>query len=160
MKGYLLIFPLLFAVDSFTAIAQEVKREKQEVNSQSVKAAVESGKFVFKAKSATPSRGGVIQLTSEYEMSVSPDEIKSELPYFGRSFSGGYGGSESGITFTTNEFEYDVKPKKKGGWDVTIKPNDASQISKLFLTITSTGYATLRVTSTDRDSISYSGLIE
>lgn len=160
MKGYLLILPLLFAVDSFTAIAQEVKREKQEVNSQSVKAAVESGKFVFKAKSATPSRGGVIQLTSEYEMSVSPDEIKSELPYFGRSFSGGYGGSESGITFTTNEFEYDVKPKKKGGWDVTIKPNDASQISKLFLTITSTGYATLRVTSTDRDSISYSGLIE
>lgn len=151
---------LLFAGFSLEANAQKSKKEKQEVDSQTVKSAVEGRKFTFKAKSATPSRGGVIQLNSDYEMSVSPEEIKSELPYFGRSFSGGYGGSESGITFTSNKFEYDLKPKKKGGWDVTIKPNDTSQISKLFLSITSMGNATLRVTSTDRDSISYSGVIE
>lgn len=160
MKYSLFILALLFAGFSFESNAQKSKKEKQEVNSQSVKAVVEGGKFIFKAQSATPSRGGVIQLTSGYEMSVSPEEIKSELPYFGRSFSGGYGGSESGITFTSNKFEYDVKPKKKGGWDVTIKPTDTSQISKLFLSITSTGQATLRVTSTDRDSISYYGVIE
>ncbi|MDI1324009.1 MAG: DUF4251 domain-containing protein [Algoriphagus sp.] len=160
MKNCLFILTLLFAGISLNGYAQDSKKEKQEVASQSVKAAVEGRKFTFKAKSATPSKGGVIQLTSGYAMSVTPEQINSELPYYGRAFSGGYGGSETGITFTSKAFEYDVKPKKKGGWDVTIKPTDVSQIVKLFLSITSDGYATLRVTSTDRDSISYSGVIE
>jgi hypothetical protein len=160
MKSYLFILALLFAGISLNGFAQDSKKEKQEAVSQIFKAAVEGGKFIFKAQSATPSKGGVIQLTSGYAVSVTPEEINSELPYFGRAFTGGYGGSETGITFTSKEFEYAVKPKKKGGWDVTIKPSDVSQIVKLFLSITADGYATLRVTSTDRDSISYNGVIE
>jgi hypothetical protein len=160
MKSHLFILALLFAGISLNAFAQDSKKEKQEAASESFKAAVEGGTFIFKAQSATPAKGGVIQLTSGYAMSVTPEQINSELPYYGRAFTGGYGGSETGITFTSKAFEYNVKPKKKGGWDVTIKPSDVSQIVKIFLSITADGYATLRVTSTDRDSISYSGVIE
>lgn len=160
MRNMILILTLLFGVITLSASAQETKQEKHDAASNSVKEGVEAERFIFKAQSATPAKGGVIQLTSGYEVSVSPEELKSQLPFFGRAFTGGYAGSDSGITFTSKDFAYDVKPKKKGGWDVTIKPADASQIVKLFFSITSSGYATLRITSTDRDAMSYSGVVE
>lgn len=160
MKNYILIFIMLFGFTSVNLHAQDTKKKKQEAISQHIQAAIDSGKFVFKAQSATPSKGGVIQLTSGYQMNVSPEEIVSELPYYGRAFSGGYGGSDGGIKFTSKVFDYSVKPKKKGGWDVTIIPSDVSQIVKIFLSVTGSGYATMRITSTDRDAISYSGVIE
>lgn len=160
MKNYILIFTMIFGFISLNLNAQDKKKQNQEATSQAIQEAVESGKFIFKAQSATPSKGGVIQLTSGYQVSVSPEEIVSELPYYGRAFSGGYGGSDGGIKFTSKAFDYEVKPKKKGGWDVKIIPSDVSQIVKIFLSVTGGGYATLRITSTDRDAISYSGVIE
>jgi hypothetical protein len=159
MKNYLLILMLLLVACSFQVLAQNSAKEKNEVVSQSIKTAIENGKFVFKAQSATPAKGGIIQLTSEYAVSISPEEIQSDLPYFGRSFSGGYSSSDGGITFNSKDFDYQLKPTKKGGWDVTIKPADAGEVVKLFFSITSSGYATLRVTSTGRDSISFNGVI-
>ena len=160
MKNYILIFTLLIGITSVNLHAQDTKKKKQEAISQHIQAAIDSGKFVFKAQSATPSKGGVIQLTSGYQLAVSPEEIIGELPYFGRAFSGGYSGSDGGMKFTSKEFDYSVKPKKKGGWDITIIPADVNQIVKIFLSVTGSGYATLRITSTDRDAISYSGVIE
>lgn len=160
MKNYSLILTMLFGFLSLNLNAQDTKKQKQEATSQHIKAAIESGKFIFKAQSATPSKGGVIQLTSGYQVSVVPEEIVSDLPYYGRAFSGGYVGSDGGINFTSKSFTYSVKSKKKGGWDVTIIPSDVSQIVKVFISVTGGGYATMRITSTDRDAISYSGVIE
>ena len=160
MKNYSLILTMLFGFLSLNLNAQDTKKQKQEATSQHIKAAIESGKFIFKAQSATPSKGGIIQLTSGYQVSVVPEEIVSDLPYYGRGFSGGYGGSDGGINFTSKSFDYSVKSKKKGGWDVTIIPSDVSQIVKIFISVTGGGYATMRISSTDRDAISYSGVIE
>lgn len=160
MKNYNLIFILTFVFISLNLAAQDSKKKKQEETAQQIQAAVEGGKFVFKAQSATPPKGRVIQLTSGYQLAVSPEEIIGELPYFGRAFSGGYRGSDGGIKFTSREFDYSVKPKKKGGWVIIIMPSDVSQIVKIFLSVTGGGYATLQITSTDRDAISYSGVIE
>lgn len=160
MKNYLLTFIMLFGFTSVNLHAQDTKKKKQEEASLHIQVSIESGTFVFQAQSATPSKGGVIQLTSGFQLAVSPEEIIGELPYFGRAFSGGYSRSDEGIKFTSNEFDYSVKPKKKGGWDIIIIPSDVSQIVKIFLSVTGGGYATLRITSTDRDAISYSGVIE
>jgi len=160
MKNYSLILTMLFGFLSLNLNAQDTKKQKQEATSQHIKAAIESGKFIFKAQSATPSKGGVIQLTSGYQVSVVPEEIVSDLPYYGRAFSGGYGGSDGGINFTSKSFTYSVESKKKGGWDMTIIPSDVSQIVKVFISVTGGGYATMRISSTDRDAISYSGVIE
>jgi len=62
--------------------------------------------------------------------------------------------------FTTSKFEYLKEDNKKDGWDVTITPKDAADVQKLYLHISSNGYATLQVTSTNRQSISFSGYIE
>lgn len=160
MKNYILIFTIFLGFYSLNLFAQDSKKQKQEAASQHVKAAVDSSRFVFEAKSATPARGRVIQLTSGYTLTVNPGEIKCELPYFGRAFSGGYGSSDAGIKFTSTSFEYEVNPKKKSGWDITITPSDVSQVVRIFLSVTASGNSTVRITSTDRDSISYSGVIE
>lgn len=160
MKNFILVFSIIFGIFSLDLTAQDTKKQKQKAASQHIQAAVDSSKFVFQATSVTPARGRVIQLTSGYSLVVSPGEIVCELPYFGRAFSGGYGGTDGGIKFTSKTFDYAVKPKKKGGWDITIIPSDVSSIVKIFLSVTSSGNTTVRITSTDRDSISYSGVIE
>jgi hypothetical protein len=68
--------------------------------------------------------------------------------------------SQGGIKFTSTKFEYIKQPGKKDGWDITIIPKDASDVQKLYLHVTSKGYATLQVTSTNRQPISFNGIIE
>ncbi len=79
MKNYSLILTMLFGFLSLNLNAQDTKKQKQEATSQHIKAAIESGKFIFKAQSATPARGRVIQLTSGYELAVIPGEMKCDF---------------------------------------------------------------------------------
>ncbi|WP_414648326.1 DUF4251 domain-containing protein, partial [Dinghuibacter sp.] len=48
---------------------------------------------------------------------------------------------------------------KKGGWEITIKPKDNRDVNQINLSVSSAGYASLRVTSVNRQAISYSGEI-
>jgi hypothetical protein len=125
-----------------------------------VKALVESGKYMFRPTTALPMRGPVRQLTSEFDLTVSlPTKIVSDLPYYGRAYTP-VDPMKGGMDFTTKDFDYQITPGKKGGWDITIKPKDIKDdIQQLFLTISQDGYATLRVICTNRDAISYNGSV-
>jgi hypothetical protein len=73
--------------------------------------------------------------------------------------------TEGGIKFKTTRFDYKAKTNKKGGWDILIVTKDKNisdmrDVQSLRLSITSTGYASLNVTSTNRDPISFDGYIE
>ena len=68
--------------------------------------------------------------------------------------------SDAGIKFTSSDFTYTVKDRKKNGWDVTIKAKDGTRSHQIFLTISSNGSASARVLSSDRESISYNGYIQ
>jgi len=57
-------------------------------------------------------------------------------------------------------FEYSVKTAKNGGWEITIVPKDKRELQRMFLTVSEDGYATLRITSSNRDPISFDGTIE
>lgn len=131
----------------------------QESNSATLKTILSNKNFIFRAQSAWPLQGTVVQLTAGYDMKVIQDSINTYLPYFGRAFSAGYGG-DGGINFTTRKFDYKVKEKQKGGWDVTIKPIDVRDIMELTYSVSSNGYATLQVISNNRQAISYYGVIE
>jgi hypothetical protein len=67
--------------------------------------------------------------------------------------------SDAGIKFTSTDFEFTEKARKKGGWNIEIKPKDVQHSPQLYLTISTNGKASLRVTSTDKQSISFSGNI-
>ena len=147
---------VLVTITSFTVSqAQESKKDKE----AAIKSIVESGNYTFRAQSVTPTGGRFRQLAPEYDMSISKDLIVTHLPYFGRAYSAPISSTQGGIQFTSKDFEYTVKDRKKGGWDILIRPKDASDIQQLFLSITKSGYASLQVTSNNRQPISFNGYI-
>lgn len=135
------------------------KATAQETNTAALKTILGSKTFVFKAQSAWPLQGKVVQLTPGYDMKLLQDSINTYLPYYGRAYSAGYG-TEGGINFTSKKFDYKLKEKSSGGWEITIKPSDARDVTELTYSISANGYATLQVISTNRQAISFYGVIE
>jgi len=139
--------------------AQESKQDRENAKIAQIKNLVDSQNYVFIAQSALPMSGRTRQLTSDYDLKVTPTVITSYLPYFGRAYTAPIDPSQGGIQFTSKDFEYTAVPRKKGGWDIEIKPKDYRDVQQLSLSVSETGYATLQVTSTNRQPISFNGYI-
>jgi hypothetical protein len=131
----------------------------QETNSNNLKTILSGKNFVFKAQSAWPLQGTVVQLTAGYDMRVLQDSINTYLPYYGRAFTASYTG-EGGVNFTSRKFDYKLKEKQKGGWELTIRPADAKDVVEMNYSVSANGYATLQIISNNRQAISYYGVIE
>ena len=124
-----------------------------------IKRIVESQNYIFKANRVNPHGSISRELTSDYDLTVTRDTIISYLPYFGRAYVAPINVTDGGIKFTSAKFEY--KQSKSGkGWEIAIRPRDASDVQQLNLDIFDNGVATLRVISTNRQSISFNGYIE
>jgi hypothetical protein len=149
LKIFFLIF--LAAVCAFGLRAQD--------KMIGVKNLVDSGEFIFHAQTAMPSSGPTKQLTSEYDVRVSKNSVESHLPYFGRAYSASYGSGDGGFNFTSKEFSYSSKTRKKGGWDISIKPKDVTDVREFLLTVSENGYATLQAMSNNRRPISFTGYV-
>jgi len=135
------------------------KAHGQDLNKQQVQNAVQAKAFVFKAQTVMPMSGGSRQLTTEYDVKFLGDSLVSYLPYFGRAYNASYGTQDGGINFTSTKFEYKAKAGKKGAWDIAVKPKDAKEVQEMNFTISDNGSASLRVTRTNRQPISFYGYI-
>jgi uncharacterized membrane protein YciS (DUF1049 family) len=138
---------------------------------------VEAQNYVFVATTAYPlnasdinnimnrmpgyNGGGNINLTgSSYDLSVTKDSVVAYLPYYGRSYTPKYGSiDENGIKFKSKKFNYKNNPRKKGGWNITMKPRDVKDNYSLTLVITESGYGTLTVNSNNQQAITFNGYI-
>jgi hypothetical protein len=152
MKNSIKLFFLIAALTSFSVVFAQDSKEI------SVQKMVESKNFIFKAQTVLPQRGGMRQLTSDYDLRLLGDSVVSFLPFFGRAYTAPIGSSEGGIKFTSTDFNYDIKKKKKG-WDITILPKDTREVRQLFLSVSSNGYARLQVLSNNREGIAYNGYV-
>lgn len=148
---YLITALLALAVAGFT--------QAQDKKDLDVQRALDTKNFVFKAESVNPARGRFRQLTSEYDLTVRRDTVVSFLPYFGRAYSAPITPSEGGIKFTSHKNSYDVKKGKNDSWQVSIRPDDNQEVQELNLVVFDNGKATLRVTSTNRESILFNGYV-
>lgn len=140
-----------------TLYAQDSKKEKEKA--AKVQGIINSKNFVFIAESASPMGGRTIYLTSTYMLRVSKDTLVTDLPYYGRAYSAPINPSEGGIRFTSTDFELNLQAKKKG-WDILINPKDTRDVRQLFLSASANGYASLQVTSNNRQAISFTGYIK
>jgi len=120
---------------------------------------INSKNFVFKAQTALPLSGSSKMLTSDYDVRFLGDSIVAYLPYYGRAYTAVYGTEGGGIHFTSTKFEYKAKPRKKGGWEVSIRPSDTRDVRELNFTISENGNASLQVTSNNRQPISFQGYV-
>ena len=125
-----------------------------------IKNLVDSQQYVFYAQNVTPMSGRQRFLTTDYTVSVSKDSIISDLPFFGRAYSAPINPSDGGIKFTSTDFDYKLVPRKKGGWDISIKPKDTPNGQQFNLTVFENGTASLQATSTSRQPISFNGYIK
>jgi hypothetical protein len=170
MKTLVRIFVVLtvFICGSTVVFAQSTKQEKQAAKKAAIKKMIDSGVYVFKANYALPLRGSQKNLTPDYyDLIVTKDTITAYLPYYGQSYTAPNDiyTNEGGIKFKTSDFSYIIKQNKNGSWQISIKPKDTNianwrSVQQMTLNISTSGYASLQVVSSNRDMISFDGTIE
>ena len=153
-----LLLPLFIFICLQSFSQSDAEQKKQDQYNQ-LKSQIDSRKFRFHALSATSMKGMTRQLTSDYFLKLNKDSLSVELPYFGRSFTTNYPPTDITTEFKTTQFSYQSDTLKKSGWDITIVPKNESNASKISLSITTSGYCTVRVSSNSREPISYYGTI-
>lgn len=114
--------------------------------------------FVFVPYMAT-SQDGATQQVSGSIFRVKPDSVISLMPYFGMRYSATANEADDGIKFNSVKFECTVKERRKGGWDVTIRPRNVRDVHQIYITIYPDGKAQLQVMSSSRQSISFMGIV-
>jgi hypothetical protein len=157
-KGSFLIVLSVFVLNS--SFAQSAKRKAKEAKTAAeVKSMIDQKSYVFIAQFVQPMRGGSRYVTPDYDFKVGKDSLEAYLPYFGRAFVAPINPDDAGMKFTATKFDYKVVTNKNG-WDISIKPTDAKDVRIVRISISTNGYATLQITSNNRDPISYQGYIE
>jgi len=151
-------FIVLMALTLFSmSVSSQTRDQKKKAE---VKRLIESRNYVFSPQTVTPLSGNTFQLTSEYFLKVNNDSLDSHLPYFGVAFNARFGSTDSPLTFSSTDFTYSIKESRKDGYEITIRINKPDDPDLILLSVSSGGYATLRVNSMNRQSISFYGEIE
>ncbi|MBV8388912.1 MAG: DUF4251 domain-containing protein [Mucilaginibacter sp.] len=157
----LCILLLIVGAGLNTASAQSTKKDKKAEKEAAIKNNVDGRHYTFLATYMLPQRGGGKALTEiYYDLKVGKDSVTAFLPYYGRAYFDVPYNGDTGMKFTSTKFSYEVKDKKKSGWVITIKPTDVKNIEYLTLNISTDGYASLSITSVNRDFISYDGYLK
>ena len=157
MKNVVVLLSLLF---SFVLVSCTSQRT---VATQSSPAelidALDNQSFQFDSRFVQPARGRSLNITGNYYLRVTPDKIVADLPYFGRAYSAPIS-ADGGIKFESTDFEYQVRPIKKGGREIYIKVNNSSVVREMTLTAFENGSADLRVSPANKQFISYRGEVK
>jgi len=160
MKVKLSLIACFFLMSIAPGWAQSKKEIREKAKAAEVQKLLESKRFSFKAQTAQPMRGGSINLTSNYDLTIRKDTLQSYLPYFGRAYSAPMNATESPLTFNTTNFKYTSSNGKKGSKEISIEIKDqAANVRKFYLSVSAQGYATLQVLNSNRDPISFNGYI-
>jgi hypothetical protein len=149
MKTLLFVLAIVLVSCSKNFTPEQTAELQQTVTSQ---------EFVFNAQSVTPATGRSIQLSPYHDLQVSKDSVIAGLPYYGRATAPINPNETGGINFISTDFEYAATENDKG-WDIFIKPRDATDIQQLSIFISREGYATVKVSSLNRQPISFYGTV-
>ena len=129
----------------------KIEKQKQ------TEALVDAKKFIFIGRTALPQGFRVMDLsTNPNYVQFYPDKIKSEMPFFGRAFSGVGYGNDVGLNFEGAPQEFTVEKSKKSYQIKAVVKGDKDTY-RLLLSVFLKGSATLSISSNNRSTISYNG---
>lgn len=148
------LLPLLLACPCIIQhITAQAYKQEQVASGQQAK-----GSYIFKAQTVLPQGGGgPRQLTAGFVLKVTADSVICYLPYYGRAYQAPYGSNDNAVDFTSVRFDYKEGRTRKGLKTITIIPEDNNDVRQLFLTLSGDGYATVNITFSQRQPISYNG---
>jgi hypothetical protein len=150
MRSLKILLIALLIISTGAAYAQSTKAEKAEALKIAIKKSVDSTAYTFV----------ISQNGQTYYMQVTRDSLISVLPFSGSSISGNaYVDQTSNFNLRSLDFGYRVIALKKGGWQITITPNDLDDVNKMVLEIYDDANATLIVNSIRRSHMVYKGYL-
>lgn len=162
----IILFTLFITLILPDLIAQEPgksrkdrRTERQEKRMEEVKTTILDKSFIFIPTHAMPLGGGSIQLSHTFEAEVKGDSIFSYLPFFGVAYHVEYGGRNSAFDFSLQLENYKMEEDEKG-YQINMEVKNKMDYITYSFFISELGYATLNVTSTNRQAISFYGRIE
>jgi len=153
-------FSFLILVIPLFLIRCSSSHNATKLSSDEIKNIIDSSQFTFVAERVNPLRGSTRYLTSRYNVVIKKDTIDCDLPYFGRAFQAPIDPLKGGIRFVSSDFFKSTDSKNESGWQVLIKPKDNTDVQQLSFDVFNNGTATLTVTNSHRDPISFYGHIE
>lgn len=132
--------------------------EGQAQRTEAVAATVDSRDYTVGMTSCHPLRMADRNLEYGYDIHVKGDTLFSTLPYFGRAWSIPYGGG-SALRFKAAITAYETQ-QKKDGTRVDIRVNHDNDTYRYLLYIYDNGRASLDISCTNRDNISFTGTLD
>lgn len=167
MKTKILLL-LAFFILSLTPGHSQLNKEKRKKFRQERKIEIQkqvdhmmaTKNFVFVARTAFPSGGSAVDLTTNSNsIKFNPDKIYCYMPFFGEAYNVDYRG-DPGFKFDTKPESFEIrKLKKDKGFDVEAAVALPRDHIKLSLQVSPEGSSTLSILSDQRKSISYFGYI-
>lgn len=154
------VLPLFFSIiilSGCSASSSTAKQEKKAAQYEEMVALIDGGTFEFTVRSANPSGGQSVQITSSYTLEAKEGIYKAYLPYFGRSHNASYGG-DGGVEFEGEPADLNItKNDEKKSISIKFNIKNKDERYDCNLLISSGGTGTLTVSSSKRTPISYYG---
>jgi hypothetical protein len=120
--------------------------------------AINNDRWDFTADYAQPISGQRRNITGSYYVHCRKDTIIVALPYYGRLNSAAGASNQDPLDFKSTDFKLTKEKRKKGGWEVTIKPSN-SEVQSMNFTFFDNGTAHANFIMTNRSAIDFSGKI-
>lgn len=160
---YTVILLIAILIGTNPGYAQKLtSKERKEQKAEQIKTLMDNQDFKFVALSVTPLSGPRINITNNtYFLSVDNGNVKSELPYFGRAYVAEYGKADVGMKFEAQAKDTSVEFNgKKNMYNVFMAVSEPNETYQIYISAGLNGYATVNITSNNRQTVSYYGTIE
>ena len=157
-KGISVFITAAIVLSACSTTSSTAKKEKTAAEFEITAALIESGNYQFTVRSASPSGGKTIQITSLYTLSAKEGTYEAHLPYYGRAYSAAYGGS-GGVEFEGVPEDLTITRKdNKNSISVAFTIQSETEKYNVNLEVGASGYGNLTINSQNRQTISYYGL--
>lgn len=165
MKNILITTLLLLGwVVAATAQQDQLNRKerrelKQEQKKEEIKSLLENRTFIFVPTHAMPLGGGNIYLNHSFDAEVNGDTLISYLPFYGVAYRAEYGARNSAFDFTQPIDEFELN-ENRNGYRINFDVKNKMDYLTFNFQVSELGFATLNITSTNRQAMSFYGRIE
>lgn len=158
MKHKLILSFVALAIVSACGVSQQTAQRRvaeQNKVTQTVRQKLDGRAYQIDINYMVPLRGGA-KAVSNYSVSVDESTIDSHLPYVGEARSVPYGGGK-GLTFKDKIESYTDSGWVKDKRTIVVKVKNEEDSYIYTLEVFDNGTASVRVSSRNRDEISYMG---
>ncbi|MEQ1623895.1 MAG: DUF4251 domain-containing protein [Sediminibacterium sp.] len=151
-----LILLLIISLISLNILQAQLVQKVQNAYEQILK----EQDFTFTAQAYATASSEKKQMTDPYSFKVGIDSIEGILPYYGQSYTAQINLTDGSIKFNILKYKYEFMEKKKGRYQVSIKPEDKNTtIQSFYLTIFTDGTGQVDVLSRNREPMTFYGSI-